>query len=161
MTIFYCTGCGAALTTALVLLPAVPELVPFPEPKAGESRRAPATMARGSYAIETEPWGAPYEPYPDDAEDGPAQRRSGSKSDIRGELKSAGPRNNIVIHPEDAVDLEILVATSTGCCSGPTGDRGLNRACRCGKPVATLAADCTTVYELHLDAASVSATTED
>lgn len=42
-----------------------------------------------------------------------------------------------------------------GCCCGPVRDRSLNRACRCGKPVSTLAADCSTVYELHFDAGSV------
>ncbi|MFC8454024.1 hypothetical protein [Kitasatospora sp. NPDC057223] len=55
------------------------------------------------------------------------------------------------------MDLTMLVDTSMGCCDGPSGDQGLNRACRCGKPVATRAADCTTVYELHLDADSVHA----
>lgn len=39
---------------------------------------------------------------------------------------------------------------SSGCC-GPTGDEGLNRACPCGAPVATLAADCFGPHELHLD----------
>ncbi|MEU9802716.1 hypothetical protein [Streptomyces sp. NPDC051000] len=80
---------------------------------------------------------------------------------MRGFLKSAGPRNNIVLHPEEAPRLVMLVDTSMGCCSGPLGDSGLNRACPCGQPVATLAADCSTVYELHLDADSVRAQVDD
>ncbi|MFG2819813.1 hypothetical protein ACGFX4_10345 [Kitasatospora sp. NPDC048365] len=155
MVIFHCSGCGAALTPPLKLLPTVPAPPPFEQPRPG-SRGPGATIPRGHYAIETEPWGAPYEPYPQD-EDGPSQRRAGWKSDERGLLKSAGPRGNLVLHPDDAVDLKMLLDASMGCCGGPSGDQGLNRACRCGKPVATLAADCSTVYELHLDAASVHA----
>ncbi|MFJ9523709.1 hypothetical protein ACIRPK_36495 [Kitasatospora sp. NPDC101801] len=155
MMIFHCVECGAALTSALTPLSAVPEPPPFEQPRPG-ARGPEATIPRGHYAIETDPWGAPYEPYPDD-EDGPAQRRAGGKSDMRGSLRSAGPRGNIVLHPDDATGLTMLVDTSMGCCGGPSGDQGLNRACRCGTPVATLAADCTTVYELHLDANSVRA----
>ncbi|MER5890607.1 hypothetical protein ABT160_42845 [Streptomyces sp. NPDC001941] len=154
MTRFYCAECGGALTDPLTPLSAVPVPPPYEE-RDQTSRRPPATMPRGHYAIEPEPWGAPYVPYEDD-EDGRAQRRAGWMADERGSLKSAGPRNNIVLHPEDAPGLEMLPDTSMGCC-GPAGDRGLNRACPCGKPVATLAADCCTVYELHLDANSVRA----
>ncbi|MFB9366013.1 hypothetical protein [Kitasatospora albolonga] len=157
MTIFHCSECGEALTLVLTPLPAVPEPPPFERPRPG-ARGPEATIPRGHYAIETEPWGAPYEPYPDD-EEGPAQRRAGWMSDMRGLLRSAGPRGNIVLNPEDALDLIILVDASMGCCGGPSGTQGLNRACRCGQPVATLAADCTTVYELHLDADSVRADT--
>ncbi|AEM82287.1 hypothetical protein Strvi_2568 [Streptomyces violaceusniger Tu 4113] len=46
--------------------------------------------------------------------------------------------------------LEQRKTNSNGCC-GPTGDEGLNRACPCGAPVATLAADCFGPHELHLD----------
>lgn len=118
-------------------------------------------MPAGHYAIEPEPWGAPYVAFPDDEEWGPAQPRSGWKADERGLVKSAGPRNNVVLHPEDALGLVMLVDTSMGCCSGPLGDSGLNLACPCGQPVATLAADCSTVYELHLDADSVRAKVSD
>ncbi|MGW8990953.1 hypothetical protein ACWGRF_13635 [Streptomyces zhihengii] len=153
MIVFHCSACGAALTPPLTLLSAVPEPPPYEQREQG-TRRSAATMPRGHCAIEPEPWGAPYVPYADD-EDGPAQSRAGWKADERGLLKSAGPRNNIVLHPEDASGLELVAEASMGCCSGPVGEHGLNRACRCGKRVATLAADCSTVYELHLDADSV------
>ncbi|MEE1735575.1 Tn3 family transposase [Streptomyces sp. BE147] len=46
------------------------------------------------------------------------------------------------MHPGDAVCLQPLLnwKNSNGYC-GPTGDEGLNRACPCGVPFATLAAD--------------------
>jgi hypothetical protein len=65
---------------------------------------------------------------------------------------SAGTRDTIVIHPDDGLGLQPLPdwENSYGCC-GPTGNQGLNRACLCGVPVTTLAADCFGPYELHLD----------
>ncbi|MFG2148116.1 hypothetical protein ACGFRG_28600 [Streptomyces sp. NPDC048696] len=71
--------------------------------------------------IEPEPWGAPYTPHPDEHEGGPAQRRGNWQSDERGLLMSAEPRNNIVIHPEDAHGLEHLPdwKTSYGCWAPP------------------------------------------
>ena len=71
-------------------------------------------------------------------------------------LISAGPRNDVVIHPDDAPSLQALPngENSEGCC-GPSGNSGLNRACPCGARVATLAADCFGPYELHLDALRV------
>lgn len=70
----------------------------------------------------------------------------------RGRLISAGTRHTVLVHPDNATDLQPLPnwENSNGCC-GPTGDEGLNRACPCGAPVATLAADCFGPYELHLD----------
>ncbi|QEV49808.1 hypothetical protein CP980_12780 [Streptomyces vinaceus] len=152
MTVFLCVNCGGSLTPNLTPLPAVPS-APDEEARDKESRRAPAPLPQGHYAIETEPWGAPYVPHPDQEKGGPAQPRGPWRSDEGVAMVSAGPRNNIVIHPEDAPDLRPLPdgEKSGGCC-GPSGDRGLNRACPCGARVATLAADCFGPYELHLDA---------
>lgn len=65
---------------------------------------------------------------------------------------SAGPRNTVVVHPDDVPDLLPLPQweNSTGCC-GPNGTEGPNRACPCGARIATLAADCFGPYEVHLD----------
>lgn len=65
---------------------------------------------------------------------------------------SAGPRNTIVIHPDDAPSLQVHPDSSRlgGCC-GPFGDNGPNRVCACGAEVATLMADCYGPHELHLD----------
>lgn len=70
----------------------------------------------------------------------------------RGRLISAGTRQTVLVHPDNATDLQPLPnwENSNGCC-GPTGDEGLNRACPCGAPVPTLAADRFGPYELHLD----------
>ncbi|MEV7612417.1 hypothetical protein [Streptomyces sp. NPDC089799] len=117
---------------------------------------AAATLPQGHYAIETEPWGAPYVPHPDQGYTGPRQPRGHWTVDQGVTVLSAGPRGNIVIHPEDAPALRPLPdwENSGGCC-GPSGDSGLNRACPCGARVATLAADCFGPYELHLDAKRV------
>lgn len=73
-------------------------------------------------------------------------------------LMSAGPRNTVVIHPEDAPTLQPFIQgdNNLGCC-GPTGAHGPNRACPCGSRLATLAADCMGPCELHLDPVRVYA----
>ncbi|MFE5681208.1 hypothetical protein ACFQ7B_39420 [Streptomyces erythrochromogenes] len=154
MTVFRCKKCGGILTPDLRPLPIVP---PAPDDERDTSSgRAPATMPHGHYAIETEPWGAPYVPHPDQGYGGPTQPRGLSLSDAGVAMTSAGPRHNIVIHPEGAPDLRPLPngENGVGCC-GPSGGGGLNRACPCGARVATLAADCSGPYELHLDAERV------
>jgi hypothetical protein len=67
-------------------------------------RRAPATMNQGFYALEPEPWGAPFPPTDECVAvfpGGPAV----ADPDGDGFLMSAGPRNTIVLHPDDAPDL--------------------------------------------------------
>lgn len=158
MTAFYCSRCRARLTPDLVELPAIPEVSCDDEDRDPETRRAPSTLPRGHYAIEPEPWGAPYVPHPDQESVEVAQPR-GLMTCVDGVLVvSAGQRNNIVIHPLDAAGLQPLPngENSIGCC-GPAGNSGLNRACACGAPVATLAADCYGPYELHLDPLHVDA----
>ncbi len=73
-------------------------------------------------------------------------------------MTSAGMTNSVVVHPDDVPDLQPLPdrTRSVGCC-GPSGEYGLNRACPCGAPVATLTADCMGPYELHLDPVRVYA----
>ncbi|GHB45897.1 hypothetical protein GCM10010347_14380 [Streptomyces cirratus] len=74
MTLFLCAKCGGSLTPDLTPLPAVPS-APDDGERDKESRRAPATVPHGHYAIETNPWGVPYVPHPDQEEGGPAQPR--------------------------------------------------------------------------------------
>ncbi len=58
MTLFACRECDKERTGTLHVLSAVPEApAPNPDPVTAEDRRAPATMPRGRYAVETEPWG--------------------------------------------------------------------------------------------------------
>ncbi|WP_416966868.1 hypothetical protein [Streptomyces sp. 4F14] len=152
MTVFLCSRCGAAITPELAELPAVPDAPVDDRDRDKETRRAPSTVPRGRYAIDPEPWGFPYVRQDDQEDPKPAQSRGLLVSGEDGFVISAGNRGTVVVHPDDADGLGPLPAweNSSGCC-GPTGSEGLNRACPCGAPVATLAADCFGPYELHLD----------
>lgn len=68
------------------------------------------------------------------------------------DLVSTGPRNTVIVHPDDTPDLRqaAVPASHHGCC-GPWGTSGRNMACVCGTLVATLAADRMGPHELHLD----------
>ncbi len=151
MTVFLCAKCSNELTPELAALPAVPE-VPADYNREKGQDLAPSTVPRGHYAIEPEPWGAPFIQQQDQDNPVQCQPRGGFRSDLDGFLVSAGTRNTVVIHPDDAPLLQPLPghANSVGCC-GPDGTYGRNRACPCGTAVATLAADCMGPYELHLD----------
>jgi len=50
VTVFLCAKCGTELTPRLTALPAVPEM---PEGRDEKTRRAPATVPRGHYAVES------------------------------------------------------------------------------------------------------------
>ncbi|MFE6335858.1 hypothetical protein ACFVOK_22035 [Streptomyces sp. NPDC057798] len=131
MTVFYCSKCGATLTPDLLALSAVPTVPGLEDARPRGARQAPPTVPQGYYAIEAEPWGAPF----------------AVRDRCLGRV-----HNTIVIHPDDAPALRPLPnwENGTGCC-GPNGTEGPNRACVCGARVATLAADCFGPYELHLD----------
>lgn len=152
MTVFYCSKCGAVLTASLALLPSVPDVPGLHDPRPEGARKAPATVPRGHYAIELEPWGAPFVVQEDQENPVPEHPRGELMATEDGFVISAGVRNTVVVHPDDVPELKPLPGweNSTGCC-GPSGTEGLNRACRCGARVATLAADCHGPYELHLD----------
>ncbi|MEV0428728.1 hypothetical protein [Micromonospora sp. NPDC050495] len=156
MTIFLCARCGEALTADLAALPAVPD-APDESQRDPETRRLPSTVPAGHYAVETEPWGGPYVPQDNQDDPKPCQPRGNCYCTDDGFVTSAGPRNTIVIHPDDAPTLRPLPnwENSSGCC-GPAGYHGPNRACPCGNRLATLAADCYTPYELHLDPVRVT-----
>lgn len=152
MTVFLCSKCGIPITPELVELATVPEVVDLEHDRDKVTHRAPSTVPRGHYAIDPEPWGAPYVAQGDQHNPKPAQSRGHVVCREEGFVISAGTRRTVLVHPEDAADLRTLPGgkNSSGCC-GPAGYQGLNRACVCGAPVATLAADCFGPYELHLD----------
>lgn len=153
MTVFLCAACAAPLTEDLVRLEYVPARPGYDGHKQADGeRRAPSTVERGRYAVDPDPSGAPFVPAPTEEcveayPGGPCK----SDPDGPGFLISAGPRNTILLHPDDAVALVPHPEDErrTGCC-GPTGDDGVNWICPCGNEVATLMADCWTPYELHL-----------
>lgn len=150
MTVFLCAKCSHELTPELTALPAVPE-GPADDARKRGAHLAPSTVPRGHYAIEPEPWGTPFVRQKDQKNPVECQPRGGCWADQEGFLVSAGPRNTVVIHPDDAPSLQALPGrVSVGCC-GPAGRYGPNHACACGLALATLAADCMGPYELHLD----------
>ncbi|MEU1310567.1 hypothetical protein ABZ419_16950 [Streptomyces cinnamoneus] len=150
MTVFYCAKCSARLTPDLQELPAVPDALTRERDRDRKTRLAPSTVPRGSYAVDPQPWGAPFE-----ASRGERQGEAGNRALFMPaemtDLVSAGPMNSVIVHPDDVLSLQ-LIATSGihwGCC-GPLGTGGRNLACTCGVRIATLAADCMGPHELHL-----------
>ncbi|WP_046494128.1 hypothetical protein [Streptomyces odonnellii] len=152
MTVFYCSKCGTALTGDLVALPAVPDI---DDPDNGRDKKtglARSAVPCGHYAIDPDPWGAPFVPA---APPHRHTRRSGREL-LRPDswtTVSAGQRDSVIVHPEDV--LPRLTAFTrgnnwTGCC-GSTGAHGPNLARACGSRLATWAADCLGPNELHLD----------
>jgi hypothetical protein len=66
-------------------------------------------------------------------------------------LMSAGPRDTLVVHPEDTRGYlsDNPAVQEFGCCGVP-GREGPNELCGgCGAVVATLFTDCTGPYETH------------
>ncbi|MFF9340784.1 hypothetical protein ACF1CG_13730 [Streptomyces sp. NPDC014773] len=59
MTVFLCSKCGAAITSELAELAAVPDFSVGERDRDKETRRAPSTIPQGRYAIDPEPWGPP------------------------------------------------------------------------------------------------------
>lgn len=150
MTVFYCRKCGVELTSDLVKLPSVPEVSSQVRDRDKETRLAPSTVPRGHYAVDPEPWGAPFTPPTDEPQ--PYDRRHPSLPPGLTDWVPAGPRNSFVVHREDIPALELLRGGPDRGCCGPTGTRGRNMACGCGVLVATLVADCFMgPYELRLD----------
>ncbi|KPC78227.1 hypothetical protein [Streptomyces sp. NRRL S-4] len=154
MTIFLCAACSGPLTGDVQLseMPARPEF----DGRIGPDgyRRAPSTVARGFYAFDPEPWGAPFVPTDEPVPMFPGGP-SASPPDGDGFLMSGGPRNTIVLHCDDAPELHTdRDGDHSGCC-GLHGWNGPNQLCSCGASVGTKISECYTAYELHLDPARV------
>ncbi|MEZ0096376.1 hypothetical protein ABH925_007583 [Streptacidiphilus sp. EB129] len=153
MTVFYCAKCGTALTGDLVALAAVPDVEDPDHGREKKTGRARSTVPRGRYAIDSDPWGAPFvaatcAPRPPAPRTGRALLRTGT-----GNTVSGGWRDSVVVHPDDVLPrLEPFTLGDNwlGCC-GPTGAHGPNLACVCGSRLAAWAADCIGPNELHLD----------
>jgi len=148
MAVFYCSACGEALTGNLNQWTEVLKTDDDHE-RDPATRLAVPTVPRSFFAIDPEPWGAPYIVHDDPDWGGPFQSRCSSWATDEGEMHSAGPRNTVVLNPYDVARLTPM-ETADGCC-GPMGWSGPNQACRCGAPVGTLAANCCGPHEFHLD----------
>lgn len=158
MTIFFCAKCGTALTGDLVALPAVPNVDDPDHGREKKTGQARSTVPHGHYAIDPDPWGAPYV-----AAAAPCRLARSTRRELlrtgTGATVSAGWRDSVVVHPDDVLPrLEPFTHEDNwlGCC-GPTGAHGPNLACFCGSRVATWAADCMGPNELHLDPVRVYA----
>ncbi|APU39572.1 hypothetical protein BSL84_07075 [Streptomyces sp. TN58] len=161
MTVFYCAKCGAELTPNLQELTDVPDVSVHDRDRHSVTRLAPSTVPRGSCVIDPEPWGAPFVAPDAQAVDPHRSRALLMPPDMTG-MVPAGPRNSVIVHPEDVPSLQLAgsLGIHHGCC-GPLGTGGRNMACVCGALVATLAADCMGPHELHLDPLRVYAFTAD
>lgn len=120
MNVLVCAACGRRLSEPLRLLPEVPERPPRDGREGPDGlRHAPPTMPSGTYP------------------DGP------------GCLICAGPRDTLVVNPEDTRGFLAShdALREFGCC-GPPGTEGPDFACpgRRAEP-ATLFADCSGPYE--------------
>ncbi|MEO3746097.1 hypothetical protein [Plantactinospora sp. B5E13] len=156
MATFSCGACGMVLTPDLTHAPG--ELT---RPEYAGRGPGPATIRRGFFAIDPEPFGAPFVPA-DDQDDCPHAMPGLAKIVDGVFVLSAGPRNTIVVHPDDAHSLRPHPEDSrlTGCC-GPNGTEGPNLVCPCGAEVATLMADCYGPRELHFDPYRVSSSEDE
>ncbi|GAA2518397.1 hypothetical protein GCM10010393_59210 [Streptomyces gobitricini] len=147
------------MTEPVRLLPEVPERPGYDGTPGDDGRRhAPATLPRGTYAVDPEPSGAPFVPREDQDEDTYEGAYPGGPWMSEGSalLVAAGPRNTYVLHPDDVVGLAPHPDSDRlgGCC-GPTGHNGVNRVCGCGAEVATDFGDCYGPYEIHFDPGAV------
>ncbi|MFH7594528.1 hypothetical protein WDV06_05405 [Streptomyces racemochromogenes] len=145
MTVFSCAACGTELTPDLRELPGVPDV------RGHDGRGAPSTVPRGRYAVDPEPWGAPFTAPGTAAASVPTDRAPLMPPGMT-DMVPTGPRNSVIVHPEDVPGLRLSgsLGIHRGCC-GPLGTGGPNMACACGTRVATLAADCMGPHELRLD----------
>ncbi|MEV6235928.1 hypothetical protein [Lentzea sp. NPDC051838] len=148
MSVFVCVECGDPLTENVIALPAVPTRPGHVE----GARYAEPTVPLGHYAIEPEPFGAPFVPtdevvpaYPG----GPYLADSGP-----GFRVSAGPRGTIVLNPADT-HLKGHPDRGGGCCGTSSDPEGWNSLCACGAEVGDRLSECYTAWEVHLDPAKV------
>ncbi|UYQ60104.1 hypothetical protein [Streptomyces peucetius] len=161
MTVFYCAKCGAELTPDLRELQSIPDISVRDRDRHGKTRLAPSTVPRGSYAIDPEPWGAPFVAPGTQAPSALVSRALLMPPGMT-DMTPAGPRNSVIVHPEDTLNLQLASSLGIhhGCC-GPLGTGGPNMTCVCRARVATLAADCMGPHELHLDPLRTYAFTPD
>jgi hypothetical protein len=130
VSVFACVSCGAALTPRLTFA------APSTEPES-------ATVDPGGFFVDPEPRSRTY--------DG----RTGALIDV-------ASTHCIVVNPTDVVDARWHRddGSWSGCC-GPGDDPRENLLCgHCGSPIGTLLADCYTSFEVRLEPARVTRTSD-
>ncbi|MFD4668906.1 hypothetical protein ACFWNN_04175 [Lentzea sp. NPDC058450] len=135
MTAFACKACGTVVTADLTE-------VAFPADAPGDEPPVPR-LDRGTFALDPDPFGPPSEPSPDNPQ-------------IH---VWAGPRETVLIHPEDARNLRRHRDRSrlNGCCD-LDGLDGPNLVCgNCGAELATERSDCwVTWHDVRLQPEAVT-----
>ncbi|MBL3671498.1 hypothetical protein JL475_37595 [Streptomyces sp. M2CJ-2] len=135
MFVFVCAGCGARLTIPLsrVALPV------HAHQRYGNGIQLPVLMESGTFAVEPEPWGAPWRRWeeidPDEA----------TARGIHAPLYalSDGAPGTIVVAPGDIRGTVLVPEEGSGYCCGLDWGDGPNLACEaCGLPVASRIDDC-------------------
>ncbi|WP_259471942.1 hypothetical protein [Streptomyces shenzhenensis] len=141
-----------------MVLSSVPDVGDPDDGRDKKTGRARSTVPRGHYAIDPDPWGAPFAlaaaPRRHPHNTGRELLRLDTWATV-----SAGQRDSVVVHPDDILPRLTHFTCGdnwSGCC-GPTGAHGPNLACSCGSRLATWAADCLGPNELHLDPVRVYA----
>ncbi|AWT45680.1 MULTISPECIES: hypothetical protein [Streptomyces] len=158
MNVLLCVACGRRLAGPVRRLDGMP-VRPGPDdpgpddpgPSGADGpRHGPASVPRGTYAVDPLPFGAPFVPYAGDDYDGIVPGGPWL-SDERGFLLADGPRGTYVLHPLDVPDLAPHPdpVRSAGCC-GATPYRGPNRLCPCGAEAAVESSECTGDWETRL-----------
>ncbi|MET8978431.1 hypothetical protein ABZX85_22725 [Streptomyces sp. NPDC004539] len=134
MDVFVCEGCGAELTG-----PVEEGVLPVHARQRVGHDLLPALMDPGTYAVDPEPFGAPWRPW---AELGPEEAAE------RGVFApvpalSDGPVGTVVLAPGDVRGTVLIPDRCDGYCLGVDGRDGPNLACEtCGRAVATRIDDC-------------------
>lgn len=123
MTAFACGTCGLVVTADV-------SEVSFPhDAEVCDERPDPQPRVRqGTFALDPEPFGPPFEPLPDNPQ----------------VLVSAGPRGTVLVHPDDVLALRRHSDRRrlNGCCR-LDGLDGPNLVCAgCGAEIATEQSDC-------------------
>ncbi|MGW3115493.1 hypothetical protein [Streptomyces sp. NPDC001091] len=127
MFVFVCAGCGARLTIPLsqVALPA------HAHQKYGNGIQLPVLMESGTFAVDPEIWGPPWD-----------ETRPGEQGLALSDGSPSSP-SMIVIAPGDARGTELIPERGGGYCCGLDWGDGPNMACEaCGLPVANRIDDC-------------------
>ncbi|WP_143194051.1 hypothetical protein [Micromonospora sp. CB01531] len=134
MTVFACVRCRTSLTNDLdeVQFAELPEPVAPSDLQTGDP--CPAWVPSGNFAVTVDPFGPPY-----------------VWSEDEGFLISAGPRNTVLISPDDLLVRRLHPDDKrrSGCC-GPAGHDGPNLVCNCGAELATESSDCWTAQVVRL-----------
>ncbi|MFJ8747501.1 hypothetical protein ACIRL2_50265 [Embleya sp. NPDC127516] len=135
MFVFVCAGCGSELTIPLSPV----ELPAHAHQKYGNAIQLPVLMESGTFAVEPEPWGAPWRRWEDIDPDEAAAR--GIHAPLH--ALSDGAPGTVIIAPGDTRGTVLVPHAAGGHCCGLDWGDGPNMACEaCGLPVASRIDDC-------------------